>query len=119
MDTDSDTPLRPAPLSVRNGPIDDDDDDAPLVNGNGKRKSRSSVSNINYHESDSEGVRSVSSHNPTQVWISSANMDARPNGKEKLPQTIPIPMFPSRAGVDFLPLLMRLLLPRIQTMMSL
>ncbi|KAI3323533.1 eukaryotic DNA topoisomerase I [Xylariaceae sp. AK1471] len=59
MDTDSDTPLRPAPLSVRNGPIDDDDDDAPLVNGNGKRKSRSSVGNVNYHESDGEHVRST------------------------------------------------------------
>ncbi|KAI1815374.1 eukaryotic DNA topoisomerase I [Poronia punctata] len=57
MDTDSDTPLQPAPLSVRNGPVDDDD--SPLVNGNGKRKARSSLAKVNYHESDSDNVRST------------------------------------------------------------
>ncbi|KAI0974226.1 eukaryotic DNA topoisomerase I [Xylaria arbuscula] len=55
MDVDSDTQLKPAPLSIRHGPIDDDD--SPLVNGNGKRKSRSSTGNVNYQESDSEDVR--------------------------------------------------------------
>ncbi|KAI1279976.1 eukaryotic DNA topoisomerase I [Xylaria sp. FL0933] len=59
MDVDSDPHLKPAPLSIRNGPIDDDDDDdAPLVNGNGKRKSRSSVGNVNYREADSDDGRS-------------------------------------------------------------
>ena len=68
MDVDSDTPLKPAPLSVRNGPIiEDDDDDAPLVNGNGKRKSRSSVGNVNYHESGSEDERSVCSSQVLQA----------------------------------------------------
>lgn len=57
MDIDSDIPLKPAPLSIRNGPIDDDD--SPLVNGRGKRKSRSSIGNVNYHESDGENGRSV------------------------------------------------------------
>ncbi|KAI1429958.1 eukaryotic DNA topoisomerase I [Xylaria sp. FL1777] len=56
MDMDSDSNLKPAPLSIRHGPIDDDDD-APLVNGNGKRKSRSSVGNVKYRESDSEDGR--------------------------------------------------------------
>ncbi|KAJ3577577.1 hypothetical protein NPX13_g2988 [Xylaria arbuscula] len=60
MDVDSDVPLKPAPLSVRYGPVvEDDDDDSPLVNGNGKRKSRSSVGNVNYHESGSEDGRST------------------------------------------------------------
>ncbi|KAI0482633.1 hypothetical protein GGR56DRAFT_199548 [Xylariaceae sp. FL0804] len=55
MDIDSSAELLPAPVSVRNGPIGDD---APAqVNGNGKRKSRSSISAINYHESDSEDGR--------------------------------------------------------------
>ncbi|KAI0411185.1 eukaryotic DNA topoisomerase I [Xylaria grammica] len=62
MDIDSDSQMRPAPLSIRNGPIDDD---APLVNGNGKRKSRSSVGNVNYHESDSDGGRSTKRHKKT------------------------------------------------------
>ncbi|KAI8632576.1 eukaryotic DNA topoisomerase I [Xylariaceae sp. FL1651] len=57
MDTDSSIQLQPAPLSVRNGPINDDE--FPLVNGNGKRKSRASVSNVNYLESDSEDGRST------------------------------------------------------------
>ncbi|KAI0515295.1 eukaryotic DNA topoisomerase I [Xylaria bambusicola] len=58
MDVDSDIPLKPAPLSVRYGPVvDDDDDDSPLVNGNGKRKSRASTGKVNYHESDSEDRR--------------------------------------------------------------
>ncbi|KAI0428787.1 eukaryotic DNA topoisomerase I [Xylaria sp. FL1042] len=60
MDVDSDSHIKPAPLSIRNGPVDDDDnDDAPLVNGNGKRKSRSSVGNVNYRESDTEVGRSA------------------------------------------------------------
>lgn len=57
MDVDSDTELKPAPLSIRNGPINNDD--SPLINGKGKRKSRSSVGNVNYHESESDGGRSV------------------------------------------------------------
>ncbi|GAP83416.1 putative eukaryotic DNA topoisomerase I [Rosellinia necatrix] len=57
MDIDSDIELKPAPLSIRHGPIDSDD--SPLVNGKGKRKSRSSVSNVNYHELDNDGRRST------------------------------------------------------------
>ncbi|KAI0817705.1 eukaryotic DNA topoisomerase I [Xylaria sp. FL0064] len=58
MEVDSDPHLKPAPLSIRNGPIDNDDD-VPLVNGNGKRKSRSSVGNVNYREADSDDGRSA------------------------------------------------------------
>lgn len=57
MDIDSDVELKPAPLSIRNGPIDDDD--SPLVNGHGKRKSRSSTGHVNYHESEGDNGRSV------------------------------------------------------------
>ncbi|KAI1178700.1 eukaryotic DNA topoisomerase I [Nemania sp. FL0916] len=53
MDIDSDVPLKPAPLSIRNGPIADDD--SPVVNGNGKRKSRPSASKVKYNESDDDG----------------------------------------------------------------
>lgn len=56
MDVDSDIPLKPAPLSIRNGPINDD---SSLANGTGKRKSRSSAGNVNYHQSDSDDGRSV------------------------------------------------------------
>jgi DNA topoisomerase I len=44
-------------LSVRNGPItggDAMDEDAPLTNGVAKRKSRSSISKVNYKD-DSDG----------------------------------------------------------------
>lgn len=60
MDIDSDVELKPAPLSIRHGPIiDDDDDDAPIMNGKGKRKSRSSISKVDYHESDKGNERVV------------------------------------------------------------
>ncbi|KAI0541171.1 eukaryotic DNA topoisomerase I [Xylaria digitata] len=66
MDIDSDSNMRPAPLSIRNGPIYDDDD-TPLINGNGKRKSRSSVGKVNYHESDGEAGRSTKRHKKAAV----------------------------------------------------
>ncbi|KAI1765329.1 hypothetical protein GGR53DRAFT_490742 [Hypoxylon sp. FL1150] len=45
----------PAPVSIRNGPVDDS---SPHTNGNGKRKSRSSTNRISYRdESDSEDGR--------------------------------------------------------------
>lgn len=48
-----------AGLSVRNGPVSDRD--AVATNGSSKRKSRSSISNINYRdESGSEGEPLVS-----------------------------------------------------------
>lgn len=65
MDVDSDIELKPAPLSIRNGPINDDD--SPLINGKGKRKSRSSVGNVNYHESESDGGRSTKRQRKTAV----------------------------------------------------
>ncbi|KAI1338487.1 hypothetical protein F5Y15DRAFT_407535 [Xylariaceae sp. FL0016] len=53
MDIDSDSSLQPAPLSIRNGPIENGT--SAHVNGNGKRKSRSSLNNVSYHEaSDSD-----------------------------------------------------------------
>ncbi|KAI1109037.1 eukaryotic DNA topoisomerase I [Nemania sp. NC0429] len=56
MDIDSDVPLKPAPLSIRNGPLNDV---SPPVNGTGKRKSRSSAGNVNYRQSDSDDGRST------------------------------------------------------------
>ncbi|RYP10860.1 hypothetical protein DL765_007960 [Monosporascus sp. GIB2] len=51
MDIDSSAEAVPAPVSVRNGPVDDDSH----VNGNGKRKSRSSIANVSYKDaSDSD-----------------------------------------------------------------
>lgn len=52
-----------AGLSVRNGPVEDDDMDIDAPNTNGaKRKSRTSISKINYkdNESDSDGAPLVS-----------------------------------------------------------
>ncbi|KAI1394234.1 uncharacterized protein F4822DRAFT_42302 [Hypoxylon trugodes] len=50
------TKPKPAPMSIRNGPVGDDG--SPRVNGNGKRKSRSSTGNVNYKDnSDSEDNR--------------------------------------------------------------
>lgn len=47
----------PAPVSIRNGPVVDS---SPHMNGNGKRKSRSSTNRMNYKdESDSEDGRLV------------------------------------------------------------
>lgn len=59
MDIDSKKKLAPAGISIRNGPIEEDsDDDAPLVNGNGKRKSRSSIAKVSYKaDSDSDDSR--------------------------------------------------------------
>lgn len=52
MDIDSPTQRVPAPVSVRNGPVNDD---SPRINGNAKRKSRSSISNVRYKDaSDSD-----------------------------------------------------------------
>jgi DNA topoisomerase-1 len=54
MDADSPRHAAPAPLSVRYGPVDDAE--SPKVNGNAKRKSRSSIgTKVNYRdESDSD-----------------------------------------------------------------
>ena len=59
MDIDPSVKLEPVGISIRNGPVqDDDDDDVPLVNGHGKRKSRSSIAKISYKaESDSDDNR--------------------------------------------------------------
>ena len=43
-------------LSLRNGPVEDMDVDAPSTNGANKRKSRSSISKVDYRDdSDSDG----------------------------------------------------------------
>ena len=43
-----------AGLSVRNGPVEDMDVDTPVTNGASKRKSRGSISKVNYRDNDSE-----------------------------------------------------------------
>ncbi|KAI0021014.1 eukaryotic DNA topoisomerase I [Xylariomycetidae sp. FL0641] len=42
------------PVSIRNGPVVDEDNEPLHLNGNAKRKARTSISKVNYHESDSE-----------------------------------------------------------------
>lgn len=52
MDIDSPAKRVPAPVSIRNGPVDDG---SPRTNGNSKRKSRSSIAGVNYKDaSDSD-----------------------------------------------------------------
>ncbi|KAI0401243.1 eukaryotic DNA topoisomerase I [Xylaria palmicola] len=87
MDIDSDTQLKPAPLSIRNGPIDDDDDDddAPLVNGNGKRKSRSSAGKVKYHESDSEDGPLTKRQRKAAVDDSDSDVPIKGKARAKLP----------------------------------
>lgn len=53
-----------AGLSVRNGPVGDAMDlDAPTTNGTNKRKSRSSISKVDYKDdSESDGAPLVSDH---------------------------------------------------------
>lgn len=54
---DSRAKPKPAPVSIRNGPVGDA---SPHTNGNGKRKSRSSINRVSYRdESDSEDGRLV------------------------------------------------------------
>ncbi|KAL7628778.1 DNA topoisomerase 1 [Parahypoxylon ruwenzoriense] len=56
MDKRSSIKARPAPVSIRNGPVNDDA--SPQTNGTGKRKSRSSINHVNYKDgSDSEDGR--------------------------------------------------------------
>ncbi|KAI1106649.1 hypothetical protein F4804DRAFT_300074 [Jackrogersella minutella] len=56
MDRRTTTKPKPAPVSVRNGPVHDSK--APHTNGNGKRKSRTSMNHVNYKDdSDSEDGR--------------------------------------------------------------
>ncbi|TGJ80635.1 hypothetical protein E0Z10_g8134 [Xylaria hypoxylon] len=81
MDIDSNVRMRPAPLSIRYGPIDDDD--APLVNGNGKRKSRSSAGNVNYHESDGENSRSTKRHK--KAVVDDSDSDVPIKSRTRLP----------------------------------
>ncbi|KAI1499170.1 putative DNA topoisomerase 1 [Biscogniauxia marginata] len=57
MDKHSSAKPKPAPMSIRYGPVDDDDDQPAQTNGHGKRKSRSSIGKVNYNESDSEDGR--------------------------------------------------------------
>ncbi|OTA69297.1 hypothetical protein K449DRAFT_90607 [Hypoxylon sp. EC38] len=55
MDKRTSLKPNPAPLSIRNGPVEDA---APQTNGNGKRKSRSSTNHVSYKDnSDSEDGR--------------------------------------------------------------
>ncbi|KAI8965886.1 hypothetical protein F5Y11DRAFT_311769 [Daldinia sp. FL1419] len=50
------TKPKPAPMSIRNGPVNDDA--SPQTNGNGKRKSRASTNNVSYKDaSESEDGR--------------------------------------------------------------
>ncbi|KAI1168711.1 eukaryotic DNA topoisomerase I [Nemania serpens] len=82
MDIDSDIPLKPAPLSIRNGPINDD---SPLVNGTGKRKSRSSVGNVNYHQSDSDDGRSTKRQRKLIEDDSDSDVPIKSKTKTRLP----------------------------------
>ncbi|KAI1142897.1 hypothetical protein F5Y05DRAFT_366607 [Hypoxylon sp. FL0543] len=55
MDKHTSAKPKPAPMSIRNGPVEDA---SPQTNGNGKRKSRSSTNHVNYKDnSDSEDGR--------------------------------------------------------------
>ncbi|KAI1407064.1 hypothetical protein F5Y13DRAFT_135219 [Hypoxylon sp. FL1857] len=55
MDKQTSAKPKPAPLSIRSGPVKDA---SPQTNGNGKRKSRTSTNNVNYKDnSDSEDGR--------------------------------------------------------------
>ncbi|KAI2465073.1 hypothetical protein F4781DRAFT_410798 [Annulohypoxylon bovei var. microspora] len=56
MDRRTSNKVRPAPVSIRNGPVGDDA--SPHTNGNGKRKSRASINHVSYKDdSDSEDGR--------------------------------------------------------------
>ncbi|KAI0452741.1 eukaryotic DNA topoisomerase I [Xylaria acuta] len=81
MDIDSDVELKPAPLSIRHGPIDDDD--SPLVNGHGKRKSRSSAGNVNYLESDNDDGRSTKRQR--KAVVDDSDSDVPIKNKTRLP----------------------------------
>ncbi|KAI1333294.1 eukaryotic DNA topoisomerase I [Xylariaceae sp. FL0255] len=76
MDIDSSTELLPAPLSLRNGIIEDDH-----VNGNGKRKSRSSIGKVNYQDQDSDDERLAK--RPKKLADSDSDVPIR--NKKKLP----------------------------------
>ncbi|KAI0160329.1 eukaryotic DNA topoisomerase I [Xylariaceae sp. FL1272] len=79
MDIDSTEEPLPAPLSIRHGPIEDDSH----VNGHGKRKSRSSIGNINYQEAESEDDRSTKRQK--KAVVSDSDSDEPIKNKRKLP----------------------------------
>ncbi|KAI0187455.1 eukaryotic DNA topoisomerase I [Xylaria flabelliformis] len=81
MDIDSDVELKPAPLSIRHGPIVGDD--SPLANGHGKRKSRSSTSHVNYHESDGDDGRSTKRQR--KAVVDDSDSDVPIKNKTRLP----------------------------------
>ncbi|KAI0175771.1 hypothetical protein GGR52DRAFT_328644 [Hypoxylon sp. FL1284] len=73
----------PAPVSIRNGPIGDDDS---RVNGNGKRKSRSSTTRVSYKdESGSEDGRL--SKRQKKVDSDDSDDEVLSKRKSKLPPT--------------------------------
>ncbi|KAI1264121.1 eukaryotic DNA topoisomerase I [Xylariaceae sp. FL1019] len=79
MDIDSTEELLPAPLSIRHGPLED----ASHVNGNGKRKSRSSIGNVNYQEAESEDERSTKRQK--KAVVSDSDSDQPIKNRRKLP----------------------------------
>ncbi|CAJ2500946.1 Uu.00g037990.m01.CDS01 [Anthostomella pinea] len=81
MDVDSSAKPLPFPMSVRNGPVDTGD--SAHVNGNGKRKSRSSISNVNYQELDSD--EGPSAKRPRKVDPDDSDDDVPIIRKNRLP----------------------------------
>lgn len=73
MDVDSSAEHVPAPVSVRNGPVDTD---SPRLNGNAKRKSRSSITNVSYKDaSDSDDGPLVCATNFSLAFFPSGHVD--------------------------------------------
>ncbi|KAI1484909.1 putative DNA topoisomerase 1 [Biscogniauxia mediterranea] len=97
MDKHSSVKMKPAPLSVRNGPVEDDDDVPLHVNGHGKRKSRSSTGKVNYNESDSEDGRLAK--RPRKV-ASDSDDDVPIKRKKKLPPAADETAIPEESDDD-------------------
>ncbi|XDG07015.1 hypothetical protein ABKA04_006630 [Annulohypoxylon sp. FPYF3050] len=79
MDRHSSAKAKPAPVSIRNGPVKDA---TPQTNGNGKRKSRASINNVSYKdESDSEDGRLAKRQKKVKVDDSDDEVLSKRKGK--------------------------------------
>ncbi|KAI1213786.1 uncharacterized protein F4807DRAFT_199764 [Annulohypoxylon truncatum] len=80
MDSRSSTKAKPAPVSIRNGPVNDGA--SPHMNGNGKRKSRASINHVNYKDgSDSEDGRLAKRQKKVKVDDSDDEVLSKRKGK--------------------------------------
>ncbi|KAJ6446308.1 DNA topoisomerase I [Purpureocillium lavendulum] len=98
-------------LSLRNGPVEDMDVDAPSTNGANKRKSRSSISKVDYRDdSDSDGEPLAKRPKPTSRPAQS-DSDDEPISKARnrqMPPSYDETALPESSGDDDLPLGQRL-----------